>query len=555
MGLLSFLNNNIIGQLGDQIGTLWLGQIFYYKKFALLRFYSIEYFSNNPQSFESLYFSNIYNFLYLSFASVFGSFFTYNFLTFLFLTFNSLSLFYLLRKLKISNSVSLLFSLVFSTIPYFYSHFEHQTLLILFPSIILIGLLLNTDLITLKFRSLIYVSILLNIQVLFSLYLGYFVGIYVFLFFIISFINHKDKLIIYNFLLITTLSLVMFLFSNLSTVYSFLNPTSSVSTYDFPNNQYEKNVSTYSFERERPLEDFLYFSSRPWYYFLYHTNHPVFGNVTKGFVEYFSEELDIWIFKNHFPAEHNSSFIGITVIFIIFLGFLKKIIQRNPLVFKLFIISIFLFVLTLPPVLPLGFMNLYTPSYIMYEVFPMFRSIARLAIFIHINLFIIAAYVINELVIKSKRSKKILILAGLFVLFSFEYFGNYKSIGVLKLDETNKYLLEHNQSKYMTAAFPNSFRNEFLLNMVYHESPLFNPSGFVRNEIGFNSSNFTENIDTCENLNYFKNFNGKFIIIKNYNSFDFKIINSLDTVFESSEEKTTIKSIDKIDVLCQSSGN
>ena len=91
MGILNLLNQYIIGQLGDQIGTLWLGQIFYFKKFDLIRYYSIEYFSQNPQSFNSVFFSNIYNFIYLSISSTFGSFFSYNLLTFIFLLLNSVS--------------------------------------------------------------------------------------------------------------------------------------------------------------------------------------------------------------------------------------------------------------------------------------------------------------------------------------------------------------------------------------------------------------------------------------------------------------------------------
>jgi len=551
MGVLTLLNQYIIGQLGDQIGTLWLGQIFYYKKFDLLRFYSIEYFSQNPQNFDSIFFSNIYNFIYLALSTFLGSFLSYNILTLLFLFLNSFSLFILLRNLRISKLISVTFSTIFSVLPYFYFHVEHHTLLVLFPSILFINYLIKKDFVNFNRKDLLYIAILMNIQTIFSLYLGYFLGLYFLFYLVIVFFRKKNKVYIYNFVTTITFASIIFLIFNFGAINSFINPTYSIKTYEFPNKLFENQVSNYSFERERPLDDFLYFSSRPWYYFLYPTNHFLFGNSTKEIINYFSDKLDIWIFKNHFPAEHNSSFIGYTILILIILGFKYKIIQKNKLLITLFTLSLLLFILTLPPVLPIGSLKIYTPSYLMYEIFPMFRSTSRIAIYIHINFFIISAFILNELLLKYRFKTKILLSLIVSFLLVFEFLGNYKAMSLTKLPETNNFLLEKNIRKYMVAAYPNNFRNEFLLNMVYHESPFFNPSGFVRKEINFNSSDFTSSIDTCDALNYFVAFNGKFIVIKNYEDSKFKIINQLDTVFQSNSEKIQIKTTENLLDVCK----
>jgi hypothetical protein len=102
----------------------------------------------------------------------------------------------------------------------------------------------------------------------------------------------------------------------------------------------------------------------------------------------------------------------------------------------------------------------------------------------------------------------------------------------------------------MIAVYPNSFRNDFLLNMSSFESPFFNPSGLVRKDINFDSGKFTSNLDSCDSLIYFEDFNGKFIVIRDYSNFDFKYLNKLPTVFESIKEKVTIKTIDNLKDIC-----
>ena len=204
----------------------------------------------------------------------------------------------------------------------------------------------------------------------------------------------------------------------------------------------------------------------------------------------------------------------------------------------------------MPPYFSVSGYNIYTPSYILYLIFPMFRSLSRFVIFMQINFFIIAALSLNELLTKY-RIKTLIVFVFFIFWFTLDFSLNYKTTSVSINYEINKFLFENNKENSMIAVYPNSFRNEFLLNMPYYEKPLFNPSGLVRNEINFDSGKFTSNLDSCENLNYFYKFNGKYIVIKNYEDYIFININKLPTVFESKSERILIKSLDNIKEICK----
>lgn len=548
--MVDFLRNNIIGQLGDQIGSLWLGDIFFTKKFYLLNYYSIDFFKNIQPHYTENLFSNIYNFIYLTLSYFLGGVLAYNLLTFLILVANSFSFYYLLKQLKIKRIISLIFSFFFSLIPYFYMHFEHQTLLVLFPSIFIISYLLRVDLTNISYKNFLVIAICTTLQGLFSLYLIYFLTIYLFLYFLVSSILQREFKIIMNFVLIMGLTAAMFLLFNFNLVLGYFSPSRTQVSFNFPNKNISQSVTGYFFDRERPLNDFLYFSSRPWYYFLAPTTHPILGNSTKDLIYYFSENRNYWIFKNHFPYEHNASFIGYSIIALSLIAFLNKNLRKNLLIRNFFILNIFLFILSMPPYFTFNGINIYTPSYILYLLFPMFRSLARIVIFIQINFFIISALTLNEITRKMTSRSSYIVVFLISLCLVLDFMTNYKFTKVSVNSETNYFLLNTNQEKKMVAVYPNSFRNEFLLNMRFHESPFFNPSGLVKSEIYFDSGKFTSNIDTCENLSYFSNFNGKYIVIRDFKNYEFKYLNEFPTIFVSEAENITIKSIENISKIC-----
>jgi hypothetical protein len=80
---------------------------------------------------------------------------------------------------------------------------------------------------------------------------------------------------------ITSLVGVMFLVFNFGLVLDYLQPSKTQVNYNFPNKNISQTVSNFSFDREKPLNDFLYFSSRPWYFMFFPSTHPLFGKIFK----------------------------------------------------------------------------------------------------------------------------------------------------------------------------------------------------------------------------------------------------------------------------------
>ena len=551
MNLFNFLSNNILGQLGDQIGSIWLGDVFYSKKFYLLNYYSIEYFKVEKSSELNNLFSNIYNFIYLSFSYFLGGVLTYNLLTILILIINSACIYNLFKSLNIRRIIAILFSFFISFIPFFYMHFEHQTLLIIFPSIIVIKYLINLDLSSLNTKSIFPISLWTTLQGLFSLYLIYFMLIYIFIYFIYTSILKKNTKVLYNLGYVTSLVGVMFLVFNFGLVLDYLQPSRTQVNYNFPNKNISQTVSNFSFDREKPLNDFLYFSSRPWYFMFFPSTHPLFGNFTKSTINYFSETKNFWIFKNYFPYEHNASFIGYTILILTIISQINQKTKSNNTIKSLLFLNFLLFILSMPPYITLFGTNIYTPSYLLYLLFPMFRTLARIVIFIQINFFIISAITLNELTKFLPIKKFAIILIFIVCGMSLDYLSSYKFTNIPVFDETNSFLKNVDSENKMIVVYPNSFRNDFLLNMPSFESPFFNPSGLVRGDINFDSGKFTSNLDTCENLFYFSNFNGKYIAIRDFKNYEFKYIDKFPTVFVSEAENITIKSIEDISKICK----
>ena len=548
--ILDFLKNNILGQLGDQIGSIWLGDIFYSKKFHLLNYYSIEYFRLEKSSVLNNLFSNIYNFIYLSISYLLGGVLAYNLLTILILITNSICFYSLLKSLNVRKIIAILFSSFLSFIPYFYMHFEHQTLLIIFPSLIVIKYLLKLDLSNLNFKDIFLVSIWAILQGLFSLYLIYFLFLYIFVYFSFISISKKNLKVIYNFVFTIFLTGVLFLIFNFGLILDFLQPSRTQTNYNFPDKTISQTVSNFSFDREKPLNDFLYFSSRPWYFILFPSTHPLFGNFTKETINYFSETKNYWIFKNYFPYEHNASFIGFTVLVLTIISQINQKTKNNKIIKNLLFLNIFLFIFSMPPYFALSGKNIYTPSYLLYLIFPMFRTLSRIVIFIQINFFLISAITLDEITKFLSIKKFAFILIIIFWGMSLDYIMNYKFTNISVLNETSNFLKNNNSENTMISVYPNSFRNDFLLNMTSYEGPYFNPSGLVRSDINFDSGKFTSNLDSCDSLIYFEAFNGKFIVIRDYNNSEFKYLNKLPTVFESNKERVIIKTMDNLKDIC-----
>ncbi len=143
--------------------------------------------------------------------------------------------------------------------------------------------------------------------------------------------------------------------------------------------------------QSRSLGDFVIFTSRPWYYFLPSVDNPFFGNLSQKAIDWLQNDWGYWLTANYFKSEHSASYLGLVNFLFALLGgiyILRGVTKQKGLWTKekeisvLGIVGILIFFLTWPPFFTVSLHKIYTPSYLLWKIAPMFRSLARLGILI-----------------------------------------------------------------------------------------------------------------------------------------------------------------------------
>jgi len=133
----------------------------------------------------------------------------------------------------------------------------------------------------------------------------------------------------------------------------------------------------------RPVEDFETFSSRPWYFFIPHHNNPIYGDFSQKLVDKI-EATGYFLADDYFAAEHGAAFYGY-LLTSLFVFYLLIVILKFPAYYRrkvaLYLVAMFLiFLISLPPFFTINEYTVYTPGYLVYKLFPMFRVTSRFSI-------------------------------------------------------------------------------------------------------------------------------------------------------------------------------
>lgn len=252
----------------------------------------------------------------------------------------------------------------------------------------------------------------------------------------------------------------------------------------------------------RTLEDFFYFTSRPWYYVLPSKSNIFFGSFTGFIIDKLQSIPGNWLAQNYFVREHSASYLGWANIILAIIGitYIKK---KNPAVFKeknlgVILITIgALIILTMPPYFTISGIKIYMPSYLLYMLFPMFRTLTRLGILILPLIMIFSGYGYAYLF----RSKKGILIATFLFIFSIAEFivpikitpADYKSSLFIQLDKDLP-------KDAVLAVLPDEDANIVVFNIDKLKRPFINPKGYNAPEFDFNSEQFTENLPTCKGI-------------------------------------------------------
>ena len=424
--------------------------------------------------------------------------------------------FLLLRFIR-AKVVRILFTILFSFSLYYIFRVISLTpglYFVFFLPLFLILLLHNTQ------------EYILGVLVVFTLafatYHGFFSSVLVFLWYLFDFIskkiNYKEFLKkIICFLIPITVGMAIFFSSTL------INNLPVFGKYQKPSHE-EKGQGVVRFYR--PLEDWYNLSFRPWYFFIPPKSSIFFGEFSKNIHEKI-KNTGYYLADDYMEEEMAGSYMGWHFLFglgtVAVILLLKKyknieyktfktVYENKEMIIRSFFIIFCILLISGPPSFTISGVEIYTPTYLLYYIVPVFRTLVRWAVVIYLFVLIINSFLVQDLynLMKTKFQKILFILAFLtlnFVIFAIKI----PVININKPPEEIAFVKGKYPESVPYAVYPKGdYYSIFWI--VSHEDLLINPVDFVNNETGFNSNEFSKNLITKEGINEFLSQNPKYLI-------------------------------------------
>lgn len=505
-------NITIVGGLGDQLTTLVWSRI---SDISILSF----------PIYEKLFFEFLYPlktnqpllWLFLSkVLRLLGSN-SYN----IFIVFTLLANFFVAYLLFKRFNYSYIYAILYTFSSYFWVHLGvHPALMQIWLYPLFIQFLLK-DKYTMRHYILLAAIITLSISI--SNYIGFFLLIFFTLYSFIKFVLVKQDIRqIKRYFIVVVLSGVvssLFLVPYISNVYlaSSNNKHTAVRGY----------------------EDFVSFSSRPWYYFLPPVDNPFLGDVSEEVLGNL-EKTSYFLADDYFPAEHQASFFGNTLLLFIFTSLIYVVIKRGRLktlkkeLFLWLLIIGVLVSITMPPFFTVSGVTIFTPGWLVAKLFPIFRVTTRASVLILLCLL----YILGLLVETTKKlivNKKLYIVM-LHIVFILTLFETFIPLKITKYTDSPRVYsqLKMISNKDYFAAYPYSLNNEAFFWVIEHENALINPRGYKA--VNFDSERFTKSLALDSGLEEMSSKGVKYLVVgKNISSIELAHFLASDTLTLQSE--------------------
>jgi len=460
MNIEKFFTNYLLGNFGDNSWLLWEGLR---RKYDLYTSSDLGLFgySNNSLITEPL---TYYPFLFLS--NYINAILLWNIFIILF-TGASFYFSYKLIKKNSHKFDSILLSLIWISNSYFSFHSrEHLSLMagFLFP----IYLLLEERH---KKPALIFKYLFLIIALGISNYIGVFLIFINSSYSVYKYFKERNRLNLFN----------------LAAGVSFCLSLSAGLKYQFPN-------------IERNIDNFLIFSFKPWHLLIQPERALVNLYNTENYLNFKNN-----ILFTYFENEHSTSFFGFIILILLGLALWRKYKDNFD---NLFLLASTL-IISLPPIVTIKNLNIYTPSYIFYFLFDQFRVTSRFNIFS----FLIVLLIISSLFKDLGQNIKIKIVKVLLtILIILEIFVPFKITNTNSDTEIYKYLRESTTRDSQIIVYPYEVTNLAFKDMIFIQRKIINPAGYTSIENNFSAKEFTQNL-SCSNIkNYQLNSNNLYLL-------------------------------------------
>ncbi len=274
---------------------------------------------------------------------------------------------------------------------------------------------------------------------------------------------------------------------------------------------YEKGTSQTVY---RPIEDWYNLSFRPWYFFIPPKTSLFFGDLSNNIHNKISS-TGYYLTQNYMEEEMAGSYMGwhflLGMAFVATLLLLQKykhkeylvfksVYENKEMIFRSFFIIFCILLISGPPSITIKGLEIYTPTYLLYYIVPVFRTLVRWAVVIYLFVLIINAYLVQDLYnLLKKPWQKVAFLLG-FLGLNFVIFA--VKIPVINVKEPP------HEIAFVKKAFPDTVKYAVypkgdyysIFWIISHEDFLINPQDYVDAETGFDSKVFSENLLSPEGV-------------------------------------------------------
>lgn len=250
----------------------------------------------------------------------------------------------------------------------------------------------------------------------------------------------------------------------------------------------------------RSYEDFFSFSGRPWYFVVPPVKNPFLGQVAINMLTKISA-ANYFLADDYFALEHSGSYFGVFLLLITLFGFGYSLVRGSVSLRKNVLfwggIAGILFLLTLPPFFTLSGFKIYTPGFLMYKFFPMFRATSRLSILILLCFLVMLGYSLDFMAERLGNRKCWLTVAVTLVAFLtiLETFIPFKIQKLTHPSKVYEYLRQQTPADSTFIVYPKGRRDDALFWIDKHARYLLNPVEPVVVP-GIRSSQFTQELLT-----------------------------------------------------------
>ncbi len=426
------------GYPGDPFGVIWWIWWFKYSIFELNASPLFSPMVGAPDGIYRPLVTPVISLFSLPFSVLAGEVFSYNFLILSSFVLSGIGMYSLAFYLIKNKYASLISSIIFAFSPYHIAHaMDHWELAQIqwIPFCLLYMLKLDRDrsyknaaifgifLAIVLFSNWYYAFFTLLLILIYFLYKAYTSKLYILRNFTICF-NRKN-------LKIAGIILVILTGTALAVYYFFVKPALFSSQQIVP---------------ERDIYELLVYSAKPWDFFLPPVYHPVFGQYVQEFVLshlYGSNTIEQILYIGFAPL-----FLAAYAIF----KFIKnKKAEEYSVVVLFTLFALLALGFMLPPYLPIGSLKIpFSLSYLLYQITPSFRAIARFDVILMMSVSILAGISIKHLIEEKFRKWNLFLILVILAIILFEFAPIPSNISQIKRPEQNFPFGQHEYEYHTT---------------------------------------------------------------------------------------------------------